>query len=64
MTISKAQAAVNRAEQLRAAVSAAIKFGMTGAYPPVPSHLNISQPRWQAMIQTVINHFINKEPKS
>lgn len=55
------QAALNRASQLRAAHTACVRVHMTGEYPPPPSELNISQPRWLAMLDTVKNHFLNRE---
>ena len=55
------QAALNRASQLRAAHAACVKVHMTGEYPPPPPELNISQPRWLAMLDTVRNHFQERE---
>lgn len=53
------KAALARAEQLRAAHAAVIRVHISGEYPPPPE--GISQPRWLAMIETVRNHFQNKE---
>lgn len=55
------QAALNRASQLRAAHAACIKIHITGQYPPPPPELNISQPRWLAMLDTVKNNFSHFE---
>lgn len=55
----KIQAGVNRAVQLRAAHAAVIRVHLTGEYPTPPE--GVSQPRWLAMINTVRNHFQNKE---
>lgn len=60
MSISlRIKAALTRAEHLRAAHAAVIRVHLGAGYPPPPE--GVSQPRWLAMIDTVKNHFQNKE---